>query len=74
MVGSGSSGAARGRCRKVWPWLCLSSSNPLVWSWGFGYSQGRLPIWYAELAFGLALLVWVVASSRGFSSSKTAER
>jgi hypothetical protein len=38
--------------------------EPLAWSWGLGYSQGRLPIWYAEIVVGLALLVWVVAASR----------
>jgi hypothetical protein len=38
--------------------------EPPVWSCGLGYSQGRLPIWYAELAVGIVLLVWVVTASR----------
>ena len=38
--------------------------EPLAWSWGLGYSQGRLPIWYAEVAVGIVLIVWVVTASR----------
>ncbi len=37
--------------------------EPLAWSWGLGYSQGRLPNWYAEVAVGIVLIVWVVTAS-----------
>lgn len=37
--------------------------EPFAWR-GLGYSQGRLPVWYAEVAVGLGLLTWVVAASR----------
>jgi len=64
------------RLRTLWDGLALAVPficEPLVWSWGLGYSQGRLPIWYAELAAGLALLVWVVVASRRRPLGKSAE-
>jgi hypothetical protein len=72
----GRFGFAWGRSRALLKGLALAVPfilEPLAWSWGFGYSQGRLPIWYAELAVGLALVVWVVVASRGSSSNKTEE-
>ena len=72
----GRFGFTWGRSRTLLDGLALALPfilEPLAWSWGFSYSQGPLPLWYAELAAGLALLVWVVVASRGSSSSKTAE-
>ena len=56
-----------GRSRALLDGLALAVPfilEPLAWSWGFGFSRGRLPIWYAELTAGLVLLVWVVSASR----------
>lgn len=56
-----------GRSRTLLDGLALAVPfivEPLAWSWGFGYSQGRLPTWSVELAVGLMLLVWVVVASR----------
>ena len=72
----GRFGFAWGRSRTLLEGLALAVPfivEPLVWWWGLGYSQGRLPIWYAELVVGVVLLVRVVVASRGFSSRKTAE-
>ncbi len=63
----GRFGFAWGRSRALLEGLALAVPfilEPLVWSWGLGYSQGHLPIWYAELAAGLALLGYVVAANR----------
>ncbi len=37
--------------------------EPWAWSLGLGYAQGPLPIWCAETAVGVALLVCVVLAS-----------
>jgi hypothetical protein len=56
-----------GRSRALLDGLALAVPfvlEPIAWSWGLGYSQGRLPVWYVEMAVGLVLFVWVVVASR----------
>ena len=63
----GRFGFAWGRSRALLEGLAFAVPflvEPLAWSWGLGYSQGRLPMWYAELAVGLVTLMWVVVASR----------
>jgi hypothetical protein len=62
----GRFGFAWGRSRALLEGLALAVPfilEPLAWRWGLGYSQGP-PIRNAELAAGLALLVYVVCASR----------
>ena len=60
-------GESWGRSRALLDGLALALPfvlEPWAWSLGLGYSQGRLPVWYAETAVGLLLLVWVIVASR----------
>ncbi len=63
----GRFGFTWGRSRVLLDGLALAVPfivEPLAWSWGLAYSQGRLPIWDVEMAVGIVLLVWVVLASR----------
>jgi len=60
-------GESWGRSRALLDGLALALPfilEPWAWSLGLGYAQGPLPIWCVEAAVGVALLVWVIASSR----------
>ncbi len=60
-------GESWGRSRALLDGLALALPfvlEPWAWSLGLGYSKGRQPVWYAETAVGVALLVWVVVASR----------
>ncbi len=73
----GRFGFAWGRSRTLLDGLALAVPfllEPLAWSWGLGYSQGRLPIWDVEMAVGVVLVVWAVSASRRRARvTKTAE-
>jgi hypothetical protein len=66
----GRFGERWGRSRALLDGLALALPfvvEPLAW-WAVGYEQGAWSVWYAEVAVGAGLVVWVLVSVRRYSS------